>query len=140
MIVSSRRSKLAQALLEEQLLKRLKAAVGGDGEVESTQFTARIAGADAQGDHVVLDGFHILFLAQSLGLDGLALGGDADHIPRQLDNLALLALPDQLDDIAHILLVDGFPLLKRLKAAVGGDGEVESTQFTARIAGGSQWP
>ena len=34
----------AQALLEEQLLKRLKAAVGGDGEVESTQFTARIAG------------------------------------------------------------------------------------------------
>ena len=33
----------AQALLEEQLLKRLKAAVGGDGEVESTQFTARIS-------------------------------------------------------------------------------------------------
>ena len=27
-------------------------------------------------------------------------------------------------------------LVQRLKAAVGGDGEVESTQFTARIAGG----
>ena len=38
----------AQALLEEQLLKRLKAAVGGDGEVESTQFTARIAGGQLE--------------------------------------------------------------------------------------------
>lgn len=38
----------AQALLEEQLLKRLRAAVGEDGEVESTQFTARISGGQLE--------------------------------------------------------------------------------------------
>lgn len=34
----------AQALLEEQLLKQLDALTGEDGEVESTQFTARVNG------------------------------------------------------------------------------------------------
>ena len=34
----------AQALLEEQLLKRLDALVGEDGEVESTRFDARVNG------------------------------------------------------------------------------------------------
>ena len=34
----------AQALLEEQLLKRLDALIGEDGEVESTQFAARVNG------------------------------------------------------------------------------------------------
>lgn len=34
----------AQALLEEQLLQRLEALIGGDGEVESTQFAARVSG------------------------------------------------------------------------------------------------
>ena len=34
----------ARTLLEEQLLKRLEALVGEDGEVESTQFAARVSG------------------------------------------------------------------------------------------------
>ncbi len=34
----------AQALLEEQLLKRLDALIGEDGETESTQFSARVSG------------------------------------------------------------------------------------------------
>ena len=41
---------------------------------------AGAGGADAQGDHVLLDGLHILLLSQGLGLDGPPLGGDAQHL------------------------------------------------------------
>ena len=34
----------AQTLLEEQLLRRLRDLIGEDGEVESTQFAARVNG------------------------------------------------------------------------------------------------
>ena len=66
--------------------------------------------ADAQGDGILLDGLHIPLLAQGLGLDGLSFGGDAEHVLGQGADLVLVARPHQVDDVAHILFVDGFPL------------------------------
>ena len=39
---------------------------------------ARTGRTHAAGDGVLLDGLHVVLLAHGLGLDGLALGGDAD--------------------------------------------------------------
>ena len=48
-----------------------------------------------------------LLLTDGLGLDGAALGGDADHILGQFRHPLTLAAAAQADDIAHMLGVDG---------------------------------
>ncbi len=81
---------------------------------------ARPGGAYADGDGVVFDGVHILLLADGLGLDGLALGGDAHHVPGELGDLPLVPRPHQFDDIAHVLLADGLPPGGQGKQALDG--------------------
>ena len=53
---------------------------------------------------------HILLLADGLGLDGPAFGGDADHVLRQLSDALGLAAAAQADDVADVLLGNGLPL------------------------------
>ena len=83
------------------VLKRL------DGHGHGQVGLAGARRADAQGDGVLLDSVHIPLLAQGLGLDGLALGGDAEHIPGDVVDVLLVARLHQIDDVADVLLGDG---------------------------------
>ena len=49
-------------------------------------------------------------LSNGFGLDGLSLGGNADHILGHLGHLLVVALVDQSHEVADTLLVDGLPL------------------------------
>ena len=73
-----------------------------------------------EGDGIVLNGLAVIPLAQGLGLDGLAFGGDADHVPGKLGDFGLLSLGHQLEDIAHVLRVDILPLGGKGQQAVDG--------------------
>ena len=77
-------------------------------------------GAYAERDGVLGHGVHIGLLAQRLGLDGLALGRDADHVPAQLAYLGLAALTHELEDVAHVLRVDNLAAAGQLQQAVYG--------------------
>ena len=79
---------------------------------------AGAGGAHADGHGVLQDGLHVFLLAHGLGLDGLALGGDAHHVPGHLLHLVVVALADEGDEIAHLLLVDGLPLCGKQKQTV----------------------
>ena len=93
---------------------------GGDGEIG----LARASGTDADGDGILRNGVHILLLPDGLGLDGAALGADADDVLRQLADLLLLSRAGQSDDIADVLLVDGLAAVgERQKCGEGLAGE-----------------
>ena len=84
---------------------------GGDCKVRLT----RTGGANADGDGVFQHTVHIPLLSDGLGLDGTALGGDADDIAGQLADLVRLSASGKADHIAHGLLADGF--------STGGEGQ-----------------
>jgi hypothetical protein len=89
---------------------------GGHGQI-------RLAGArraHADGDGVLQDGLDILLLTDGLGLDGPALGADAQYVAGELGDLGLLAAAHQADDVADVLLPDGLP--PRREGQQGLDG------------------
>ena len=61
------------------------------------------------GDGVVLDVVAIGALAHGFGLDGLALAGDANHIPGQAGHFVLTVLAHHADAVAHVLLGEVLP-------------------------------
>ena len=76
------------------------------------------------GDGVLLDGLHILLLAYGLGLDGLALGRNTDHITGHLGNLVVISRLDQGDEVSDLLLIDDFSLGGQGHEALDGAGRL----------------
>ncbi|MPN07236.1 hypothetical protein SDC9_154502 [bioreactor metagenome] len=106
---------------------------GGHGQIG----LSRARRPDGQGNGVFLDGLDVLLLPDGLGLNGLALCGDADHVGGQLVDARLVAAAHQLEDIAHVLPVDGLP--------PGGEGQeplngFDPEEHRLRLAGDFQLP
>lgn len=74
----------------------------GDGQIG----LAGAGGADGDDDGILLERFDIFFLTQCPGTDGLAPRGDEDALAAQLGDAGLVARFDQIDAVAHRLLVE----------------------------------
>ena len=70
---------------------------------------AGTGGAYADGNGIFQHRRDIFLLAQRFRLHRAALGGDAQHIPRQLADLLLFAGADHVNDIADVLLSQRLP-------------------------------
>ena len=58
-------------------------------------------------------GLDVFFLSDGLGLDGAALGADADDVLRQLADAVLLPRAHERDHVAHVLLSDGLAAVRK---------------------------
>ena len=83
------------------------------------------------------DGIHILLLPDGLGLDGTALGGDADHILGQFGNALRLTAAAQADHIAHMLSIDAFPFRRKRQQRLHRLG---AQHHVLRLAGDADLP
>ena len=68
---------------------------------------ARTRGADAEHDHLLADGVHVLLLSHGLGLHRLTGDGAADNVLVDLQDLPVALREGEGQGVVHVLLRDG---------------------------------
>ena len=85
----------------------------------------------ADGDGVFGNQITIALLSDGLGLNRLALGGDADTVPGELLNLLLAAGIDQRDAVADILLRQRLSSAEELQQALNHRARLGGVLYVA---------